>query len=106
MSTSTSTSGGCGSGACACASGASAMAVAAPTINGIALYEAGQQPPAEAVQELAYAELLRQEAVKAGLLPRHKGLTAPDLNASGTTTQTRPSSWWVRHCTYATFCLP
>jgi peptidyl-prolyl cis-trans isomerase C len=80
MSTSTSTSGGCGSGACACASGASAMAVAAPTINGIALYEAGQQPPAEAVQELAYAELLRQEAVKAGLLPRHKGLVAPDLN--------------------------
>ena len=51
-----------------------------PTINGIALFEQGQQPPAEAVQELAYAELLRQEAVKAGLLPRHKGLTAPDLN--------------------------
>lgn len=80
MSTSTSTSGGCGSGSCGCASGAAAMAVAAPTINGIALFESGQQPPAEAVQELAYAELLRQEAVKAGLLPRHTGLTAPDLN--------------------------
>jgi peptidyl-prolyl cis-trans isomerase C len=80
MSTSSSTSGGCGSGSCSCASGAATMAVAVPTINGISLFEPGQQPPAEAVQELAYAELLRQEAVKAGLLPRHKGLTAPDLN--------------------------
>jgi peptidyl-prolyl cis-trans isomerase C len=80
MSTSTSTSGGCGSGSCGCASGAATMAVAPPMINGIALFESGQQPPAEAVQELAYAELLRQEAVKAGLLPRHKGLIAPDLN--------------------------
>jgi peptidyl-prolyl cis-trans isomerase C len=80
MSISSSTSGGCGSGSCSCASGAATMAVAPPMINGIALFEPGQQPPAEAVQELAYAELLRQEAVKAGLLPRHKGLTAPDLN--------------------------
>ena len=80
MSTSSSTSGGCGSGSCGCASGAAASVMPPPTINGIALFEQGQQPPAEAVQELAYAELLRQEAVKAGLLPRHKGLTAPDLN--------------------------
>jgi peptidyl-prolyl cis-trans isomerase C len=80
MSTSTSMSGGCGSGSCSCASGAATMSVPAPTINGISLFELGQQPPVEAVQELAYAELLRQEAVKAGLLPRHKGLTAPDLN--------------------------
>jgi peptidyl-prolyl cis-trans isomerase C len=56
------------------------LASPVPSINGIALFEQGQQPPADAVQELAYAELLRQEAVKAGLLPRHKGLTAPDLN--------------------------
>ncbi len=80
MSTSSSTAGGCGSGSCGCASGAAASVMPPPTINGIALFEQGQQPPAEAVQELAYAELLRQEAVKAGLLPRHKGLTAPDLN--------------------------
>lgn len=80
MSTSSSASVGCGSGSCQCAAAAAALANPVPTINGIALYEQGQNPPAEAVQELAYAELLRQEAVKAGLLPRHKGLTAPELN--------------------------
>ena len=80
MTTSSSASAGCGSGSCQCASAAAALASPVPSINGIALFEQGQQPPADAVQELAYAELLRQEAVKAGLLPRHKGLTAPDLN--------------------------
>ena len=80
MSISSSESVGCGSGSCQCASAAVALANPPPSINGIALFEQDQQPPAEAVQELAYAELLRQEAVKAGLLPRHKGLTAPDLN--------------------------
>lgn len=80
MTTSSSASAGCGSGSCQCASAAAALACPVPSINGIALFEQGQQPPADAVQELAYAELLRQEAVKAGLLPRHKGLTAPDLN--------------------------
>ena len=82
MSTSSSESVGCGSGSCQCASAAAALASPPPSINGIALFEQGQQPPQDAVQELAYAELLRQEAVKAGLLPRHKGLTAPDLNDS------------------------
>ena len=80
MTTSSSASAGCGNGSCQCASAAAALASPVPSINGIALFEQGQQPPADAVQELAYAELLRQEAVKAGLLPRHKGLTAPDLN--------------------------
>ena len=80
MQTSTSVSGGCGSGACGCASTPETLTTyPVPTINGIALFEQGQNPPAEAVQELAYAELLRQEAVKAGLLPRHKGLVAPEL---------------------------
>ncbi len=80
MQTISSASGGCGSGACGCASAAAAAANPVPTINGIALFEQGQNPPKEAVQELAYAELLRQEAVKAGSLPRHKGLVAPELN--------------------------
>ena len=80
MQTTSSVSGGCGSGACGCASAASAVANPVPSINGIALFEQGQNPPAEAVQELAYAELLRQAAVQAGLLPRHKGLVAPELN--------------------------
>ncbi len=80
MQTTSSVSGGCGSGACGCASAASAVANPVPSINGIALFEQGQNPPAKAVQELAYAELLRQAAVQAGLLPRHKGLVAPELN--------------------------
>ncbi len=80
MSTSSSAQVGCGSGTCQCAAAAATLASPVPSINGIVLFEQGQQPPAEAVQELAYAELLRQEAVKAGLLLRHKGLTAPDLN--------------------------
>lgn len=79
MHSSSSSSVGCGSGSCQCAAAATALATPVPSINGIALFEAGQNPPPEAVQELAYAELLRQEAVKASLLPRHKGLTAPDL---------------------------
>ena len=78
MSTSSSASVGCGSGSCQCAATAAALSSPVPSINGIALFEQGQNPPPEAVQELAYAELLRQEAVKAGLLPRHKGLTAPE----------------------------
>ena len=79
MNTSSSASAGCGSGSCQCAATAAALAQPVPSINGIALFEQGQNPPSEAVYELAYAELLRQEAVKAGLLPRHKGLTAPEL---------------------------
>ncbi len=80
MQSQNSASQGCGSGSCGCATAAAALANPVPTINGIALFEQGQNPPMEAVQELAYAELLRQEAVKAGLLPRHKGLVAPELN--------------------------
>lgn len=77
---STSAAAGCGGGSCQCAGTATVMANAPPSINGIALFEAGQQPPPDVLQPMAYAELLRQEAVKAGLLPRHKGLVAPDLN--------------------------
>jgi peptidyl-prolyl cis-trans isomerase C len=68
-------SAGCGSGHCACA-GAAQPPVA--SINGIALHEAGEQLDAEALLERAHTELLRQEAVKAGLLPRHTGLVAPE----------------------------
>ena len=60
---------------------AASPAAPVPSINGIALFETGQNPPYEAVQELAYAELLRQEAVRVRLLPRNKGLTAPELTA-------------------------
>ncbi|MBA4266144.1 MAG: peptidylprolyl isomerase [Comamonadaceae bacterium] len=68
---------GCGSSHCACA-GASQPAVA--TINGIALHEADETLDADTLLERAHTELLRQQAVKAGLLPRHTGLVAPALD--------------------------
>lgn len=74
---------GCGSSACQCTSGAAGADAQAPlaTVNGIALHPTGQRPDADTLRERAYAELLRQQAVKSGLLPRHKGLTAPELTA-------------------------
>lgn len=81
-------SGGCGSGACQCASTASDFV--APTtaaslpamayVNGIALHAPGQRPDTATLRESAYSELLRQQAVRAGLLPRHTGLSAPELS--------------------------
>ncbi len=68
---------GCGSSQCACA-GAAQPSVA--TINGIALHEADETLDADTLLERAHTELLRQQAVKAGLLPRHTGLVAPALD--------------------------
>ncbi|HEX5737719.1 MAG TPA: peptidylprolyl isomerase [Hydrogenophaga sp.] len=66
---------GCGSGNCACA-GAAQPQIA--TINGIALHEPGEVLDPATLLERAHTELLRQQAVKAGLLPRHAGLVAPE----------------------------
>ena len=85
---------GCGSSACQCATAPvqpatpsvarSVIQVAALTacINGIALHAPGQRPDTTTLRELAYTELLRQQAVLQGLLPAHAGsaaLTAPEL---------------------------
>lgn len=70
---------GCGSGSCQCASAAVQAAVPEALVNGIALYAPGQRPDTATLRELAYAELLRQQAVSQGLLPRHTGLTSPEL---------------------------
>ena len=67
----------CGSSACQCAGTATI-----PSINGIPLHAAGEQPDAFALRELAYTELLRQQAVRLGLLPRYTDLTAPALGES------------------------
>jgi len=75
----TSTVTGCGSNNCQCADIPDQAGAPTAYINGIALHEPGQRPPAEALRERAYAELLRQRAVQQSLLPRHKGLTAPEL---------------------------
>lgn len=84
MSMSTSTVTGCGSSACLCASPASpageaaASAFVTAAINGIALHEPSERPDIGELRERAYGELLRQQAVRDGLLPRHTGLTAPE----------------------------
>ena len=63
---------GCGSDSCACA-GLAQPQVA--SINGIALHEPDESVGLQALRERAYTELLRQQAVKAGLLPRYGGLS-------------------------------
>jgi peptidyl-prolyl cis-trans isomerase C len=77
---STTASTGCGSQSCACASGnADANASLAPpavaSINGIALHEPGEVLDEQALRERAITELLCQEAVTLGLLPRSRSLT-------------------------------
>ena len=81
MSTPTSTVTGCGSSSCQCAAPDIASQAALPTaaVNGIELHPPGQRPDISLLRELAYTELLRQQAVMKGLLPRHKELTAPEL---------------------------
>lgn len=99
-------SGSCGSGSCGCASAATssayertaaampapagsasgelaseALPAVMPAINGIDLLAPGERLSAQELLERAHAELLRQEAVRLGLLPRHTGLTAPELSA-------------------------
>jgi peptidyl-prolyl cis-trans isomerase C len=81
MSTSQTNSHGCGGGgACACASKAAAATEPVASINGINLHAPGQRPDDETLRERAYTELLRQQAVLAGLLPRRAVLEAPELN--------------------------
>ena len=76
---------GCGSSGCQCASGKAGSANASPDvtvayINGIALHAPGQQPDVAMLRELAYTELLRQQAARLGLLPRHIGPDALNLS--------------------------
>ncbi|KRC12092.1 peptidylprolyl isomerase [Hydrogenophaga sp. Root209] len=76
---STSPSTGCGSSACACKGpAAAALPVNIASVNGIHLHEAGEVLDAQTLRERACTELLRQQAVHAGLLPRFTGLTAPE----------------------------
>lgn len=70
--------GGCGGGHCTC--GGTAQ-VALPAVNGVALQEPGEHIDAAELKERAWAELLRQEAMDRGLLPRRNVLRAPALDA-------------------------
>ena len=70
---------GCGSSACACKGPEIAAApVEIASINGIALHEAGEVLDEQFLRERACTELLRQQAVSAGLLPQYSGLSAPE----------------------------
>ena len=70
---------GCG-GNCTCGAGAP-QATAIASVNGIALHADGERPDPADLRERAWAELLRQEAVRQGRLPRRAGLLAPGLRA-------------------------
>lgn len=78
MTTRAETRSGCGGGACTCGGG-SGGALPTARVNGIALVAPGEQLDAETLRERACAELLRQEAVRQALLPRHAGLDMPEL---------------------------
>lgn len=69
---------GCGSGHCGCASG-TAGPVAVAAINGMALHLPGETPAPDELLERAHGELLRQEAVRLGLLPPGEHTVAPGL---------------------------
>lgn len=73
---------GCGSSACACKGPEAAAApVTIASVNGIHLHEADEVLDVQMLRERACTELLRQQAVRAGLLPRFTGLTAPESDA-------------------------
>lgn len=81
---------GCGGGTCGCGSSgpagqlpvgpANAQAPVA-SVNGIALHPPGSSPSQAELRELAWGELLRQEAVRQGLLPPHAGSEPPVLQS-------------------------
>jgi peptidyl-prolyl cis-trans isomerase C len=81
---------GCGVGTCGCGgtghSGqlpASSVQAHRPvaTVNGISLHRQGLKLDDSELRELAWAELLRQEAVRQGLLPFQAGAEPPALSA-------------------------
>ena len=67
---------GCGSAQCTCSG---QLQIVPASINGIALHEPGEALDADTLRERAFTELLRQRAVRQGLLPRSGSLLAPTL---------------------------
>lgn len=71
---------GCG-GHCGC--GESSTAAAVPGINGIPLHASGERPDEATLRELAWAELLRQQAVRLGYLAAPTGEMVPEIGDDG-----------------------
>jgi hypothetical protein len=91
---------GCGSEACFCAGTEVSRVI--PSINGVKLLQPDRRPDKATLAGRARDELLRQQAVTLGLLPRHDGVTAPELTTS------RPTSTCScrgRRCTCGIFFL-
>ena len=70
----------CSDAACHCAMDTQDTSGVVPRINGVALLEPGSVADAFALREMAYTELLRQQAVQAGILGPHDGAYAPMLS--------------------------
>jgi len=70
---------GCGSAACFCAG--TEVSKVIPSINGVKLLQPDRRPDKATLAGRARDELLRQQAVTLGLLPRHDGASAPELTA-------------------------
>ena len=71
---------GCGGGACTCGGGRQSVAAQRAAINGITLQADGEVLDGMELRERAWTELLRQEAVRQGRLPRVPLLEAPALS--------------------------
>ena len=70
---------GCGGAGCQCGDGPEDQGPLA-SVNGIVLHRGGQRSDDASLRERAWSELLRQEAVRQGVLPRHDGADAPALS--------------------------
>ena len=71
---------GCGSGTCTCGGGGAAQPETIATVGGVALHEPGERLAPEDLRERAWAELLRQEAVRQGRLPAHARPESPGIS--------------------------
>lgn len=75
--TSAANPGGCGGGSCGCGGHAAPQAA---SVNDMVLTTQDERVGEDALRERAWSELLRQEAVRQGLLPPHVDLDAPQLS--------------------------
>lgn len=78
MKSQTATVTGCGSGTCLCAGAAAVWPMA--RVNGVALHAPGKRPDPVRLMVCAHDELLRQQAVRLGLLEARPDATAPELS--------------------------
>lgn len=69
---------GCGGGNCGC--GGASTPAATASVGGVALHAPGEYLDEDSLRERAWGELLRQEAMRQGLLPQRHNCSAPVLS--------------------------